>query len=596
MSVRQYTGARYVPIFGRVGEESIEWDNTKPYEPLSIVLYQGNSYTSRQYVPIGIDITDMNYWAQTGNYNAQIDAYRREVLEYSDEVQEYVENVNELIDSNLVTKPNQVVRWRDAVYQNYFAANMPPNEYSTMQGVTETDNTIIFTQNPASYWGHSVYVSGLSNTLLFTEVSKANVESVIRSQPVPWNHGNSMAYDKNRNVFYVVDMYRMEPDSSTTWLNTISVYDYATLTKLSEFTVPGSNATYYDGVSYDADEDTIAVFSFDKFSRVFYCYLLKASDKTVIKSVRLTECENLFAYIHNLYPEKMAGNVFQSGFHTDKYLAAVTFHPNAIIFMDYDGNIIKVCDMQEHFIAINELEDCSFNKETGTLLAATHKRYYNRELRSGRPNGEVHCDIETIIEANLYTDLIPDIKHEVSDGFNIIYVDPSTTNKIQVGSQQYPFKYVMEALNTLDESIYHPRIYYVGSGVDEWVRIVGQDISIIRTTASEVNSAGIYTRNSNCYLENLNFIEPTALLKNLYNQYGDIYFLNNSNAFISGGNLPTSNAENNYVVVDKSICACQNEISENAAVAFKFTNASIGTLNTQDAAKSTKSQTCLTNF
>lgn len=78
----QYIGARYVPIFGRKGETSIEWDNTAPYEPLTIVLHQGNSYTSRQYVPTGIDIHNDNFWANTGNYNAQIEQYRQDVLRY----------------------------------------------------------------------------------------------------------------------------------------------------------------------------------------------------------------------------------------------------------------------------------------------------------------------------------------------------------------------------------------------------------------------------------------------------------------------------------------------------------------------------------
>lgn len=73
----QYIGARYVPIFGRKGETTIEWDNTAPYEPLTIVLHKGNSYTSRQYVPTGIDITNTEYWTQTGNYNAQIEEYRK---------------------------------------------------------------------------------------------------------------------------------------------------------------------------------------------------------------------------------------------------------------------------------------------------------------------------------------------------------------------------------------------------------------------------------------------------------------------------------------------------------------------------------------
>ena len=66
MSVREYIGARYVPLFA----DPIEWDITKSYEPLTIVYNQGNSYTSRQAVPSGIAITNENFWALTGNYNA----------------------------------------------------------------------------------------------------------------------------------------------------------------------------------------------------------------------------------------------------------------------------------------------------------------------------------------------------------------------------------------------------------------------------------------------------------------------------------------------------------------------------------------------
>lgn len=86
VGTRQYIGARYVPIFGRKGEQSIQWDNSKPYEPLTIVLYQGDSYTSRQYVPEGVEITNELFWALTGNYNAQIEAYRREVQGFSDRI------------------------------------------------------------------------------------------------------------------------------------------------------------------------------------------------------------------------------------------------------------------------------------------------------------------------------------------------------------------------------------------------------------------------------------------------------------------------------------------------------------------------------
>ena len=68
-----YVGHRYVPkIMG-------EWDKTKLYEPLSIVQYQGASYTSRQYVPVGVELTNEEFWAATGNYNSQIEQYRQDV-------------------------------------------------------------------------------------------------------------------------------------------------------------------------------------------------------------------------------------------------------------------------------------------------------------------------------------------------------------------------------------------------------------------------------------------------------------------------------------------------------------------------------------
>ena len=76
--VRQYVGARYVPVFA----DPLEWSDTIGYEPLTVVLHEGNSYTSRQSVPVGIDIGNATYWAETGNYNAQIEAYRQEVLAY----------------------------------------------------------------------------------------------------------------------------------------------------------------------------------------------------------------------------------------------------------------------------------------------------------------------------------------------------------------------------------------------------------------------------------------------------------------------------------------------------------------------------------
>lgn len=76
MAVTQYIGARYVPVFA----DPVDWNNTRTYEPLTIVLYQGDSYTSAQYVPKGIDITNEDFWKRTGSYNAQVEQYRKDVV------------------------------------------------------------------------------------------------------------------------------------------------------------------------------------------------------------------------------------------------------------------------------------------------------------------------------------------------------------------------------------------------------------------------------------------------------------------------------------------------------------------------------------
>lgn len=79
MTVRQYIGARYVPIFS----DPIQWDSTKSYEPLTVVMNQGTSYVSKQSVPAGIQINNETYWLRWADYNAQLEEYIRQVQTYS---------------------------------------------------------------------------------------------------------------------------------------------------------------------------------------------------------------------------------------------------------------------------------------------------------------------------------------------------------------------------------------------------------------------------------------------------------------------------------------------------------------------------------
>lgn len=72
-----YVGARYVPIFSDVNNGV--WTDNVAYEPLTIVTYLGDSYTSKTYVPAGIAPTNETYWAKTGNYNAQVETLNQKI-------------------------------------------------------------------------------------------------------------------------------------------------------------------------------------------------------------------------------------------------------------------------------------------------------------------------------------------------------------------------------------------------------------------------------------------------------------------------------------------------------------------------------------
>lgn len=108
---RQYVGARYVPkVMG-------EWNKALQYEALSIVTYSGNSFTSKVPVPANIDISNKNYWVNTGNYNAQVEAYRQETAQLNNDLN------NEIINRKNDTKDN--ILWIGDSYSVNYNHKLP---------------------------------------------------------------------------------------------------------------------------------------------------------------------------------------------------------------------------------------------------------------------------------------------------------------------------------------------------------------------------------------------------------------------------------------------------------------------------------------
>lgn len=89
-----YVGARYVPVFS--DQNNGQWTNTISYEPLTIVLYQGDSYTSKTFVPIGTAITNSVYWVKTGDFNGQLSSLETTVNNLQTNVTSLNNDVSEL--------------------------------------------------------------------------------------------------------------------------------------------------------------------------------------------------------------------------------------------------------------------------------------------------------------------------------------------------------------------------------------------------------------------------------------------------------------------------------------------------------------------
>ena len=88
-----YIGARYVPIFA----DPVYWSNDRAFEPLTIVVKDGDCYTSKCYVPEGAPLpvrpeNQNTYWVRTSDYNYQFEELRQAVVDLSKQVEKFAQD------------------------------------------------------------------------------------------------------------------------------------------------------------------------------------------------------------------------------------------------------------------------------------------------------------------------------------------------------------------------------------------------------------------------------------------------------------------------------------------------------------------------
>lgn len=237
MAYKQYIGARYVPKFYQNSDGNAEWRSGVAYEPLTIVTYNNNSYTSKQAVPatVGNPSISPNYWVATGVFNAQVAELTTKVnsLEAQvDTVQNDIDDLTPVVNSNTsrITKAENRLNFNDAEQLIFIADSYglsrgsgtnpfidrmaaafptkavftnasggrslgPRDGYDTYKNGLET---VISGGNVNTAKSTNIYLVGLINDSL-AQVAKDEVIEGIRAL---YNYINS-TFSNNVNVFFV---------------------------------------------------------------------------------------------------------------------------------------------------------------------------------------------------------------------------------------------------------------------------------------------------------------------------------------------------------------------------------------------------------
>ena len=555
MAVRQYIGARYVPIFGRKDEESIEWDNTKPYEPLTIVLHQGNSFTSRQYVPIGIDIANEDYWALTGNYNAQIEQYRSEVQTFNNRITANEQGIDTLDDQMAGTEPSALLT---AITQN--ATDIQALEQEVEDTISEAVNTLtdIVRDNTnraqTMIGGFLVpaYVGDFMADLQFSACCRVdnnmycfaqdswdgngmlkiyNLESnaLVSTRTILMGHCNSVAYDSVRDCFWIAPMNTYSAGAATP-VNYMYKYN-PNFNVREQVTIAGNNSLIY-GVSFDAAHNNM------------YAFVAQDFYEGPIRIYRMTETEEAFT-LYKTVPaldvfSNFANQVWQDFAVYDDMLFAIRPEGTAYC-IDLKNEILDV----SYTFRISDLDAGNiwqYGEVEGLEFDAQGRLYNARNAPMGQNNTNAHHSINCCFVTELNTAKnITVSRSSKQTVYGTLTVNSEFNNKFALERSE------IRSLNQLYWRTQKTAVVTVPSGktyTDGFVRIL-DSITFRNEGTCSLNSiqiqAGIFGLQNEGTLTLTNAYQGIAMSNNavvLYYRNNGTMNLPNATRFVNCGVMP----------------------------------------------------------
>lgn len=473
VGTRQYIGARYVPIFGRKGEDSIQWDNTAPYEPLTIVLYQGDSYTSRQYVPVGVDITNENFWALTGNYNAQIEAYRQEVQGFDSRItatEDAVEDMNQTLADTVDEVNDMLSTVADATGVPHHLHplgqfNNKNDTYVTLQAGCMVDDALMLAYLKQTEDGSA------EMRLINPDSGNIIERHVVRNG----GHFQSIAYNAAKNVTYIADYTG----------TSVHIMDMSTFTIADSFNT-GNNIVaiaYYNNLLYciskasEATQSTVQVYDVTDVPTIVQTFYLQNGTFGGGRGA-------IDANVHNNMLNVMyVGGIASFDINTG---ALTEYHP-------FDTNI-------DDTWSLTEVEFFTYENDTDYILGFI---VYSSTTVGGFQS---HLSGITRFEEKRNA-LMPT---NVVTGWRIrnrtCYVDSGVNTYQCDGSKAHPFSSIYQALNALVGVNYaNGYVSVIDNDPNEAIYIAGsmtRDIFISGYNSYVPTFSGVYVRDNVCLIFN----------------------------------------------------------------------------------------------
>lgn len=243
----QYIGARYVPKFYE-GTNGAAWESGVPYEPLTIVTYLGNSWTSKKPVPANIGAPNLNgdYWVLTGNYNAQIEEYIEVLSGLQDDINAIQLELGGAEDDIKVlqdTGKAESATPSQAILANYQGDIVDVDTQVT--AVCMYNDIVYVVRSYADNVGRALLSNaGVINTYDFA------TKHLIDTHAVTVGHGNSICFNPDDGMLYVVPIWDYS-QSGRPAVNYIYKINPQTWVETSvSTTIDGVDKTVF-GVSYD---------------------------------------------------------------------------------------------------------------------------------------------------------------------------------------------------------------------------------------------------------------------------------------------------------------------------------------------------------